>query len=176
MEIVTTKKRMVPYSFALLVYKFLINFNTGGFKERMGNLNSAFGQADSQWEQIFKCRLDSYIYKIIHFVFISRIFWGVGEGPDSPENPGKVSVSAPNPPKLWLWIWLKRSNSLIRLFSTFLCFEYRLWTLKWDSQNSIIRHMALNYIFLCGPCMPYPSIILWCALKHPPNLTPEYIL
>ncbi len=63
MTIVTiTKKRMVPYSFAQLVYKFLMYFNTGGFIERMGNLNLAFEEADSKWEQIFKCRLDSYIY------------------------------------------------------------------------------------------------------------------
>jgi hypothetical protein len=39
----------------------------------------------------------------------------------------KVSVSAPNPPKLCLLICYKFVGSLIRLFPAFLCFEYRLW-------------------------------------------------
>jgi hypothetical protein len=39
----------------------------------------------------------------------------------------KVSVSAPNPPKLCLGIRLKRVDSLSRrLFPAFICFEYRL--------------------------------------------------
>jgi hypothetical protein len=38
----------------------LKQWTIGGFTKRMGNLNSAFKKADSQWEQIFICRLESW--------------------------------------------------------------------------------------------------------------------
>jgi hypothetical protein len=34
--------------------------NTGGTTKRMVNLISAVGKADNQYEQIFKCRLESW--------------------------------------------------------------------------------------------------------------------
>jgi hypothetical protein len=34
--------------------------HTGGSSTRMGNLSSAFEKADSQWEQMFKCRLERW--------------------------------------------------------------------------------------------------------------------
>jgi hypothetical protein len=51
MEKVTTKKRRADPT--LLHNKFIIYFNTGGLIKWMGNLNSAFEKADSQWKQIF---------------------------------------------------------------------------------------------------------------------------
>jgi hypothetical protein len=61
-----------PYSFAQLVCKFLIYFNSGGIIKRIGNLNSTVEKTNSQWEQIFKCRLDNYIYNIYHPPPLSR--------------------------------------------------------------------------------------------------------
>jgi hypothetical protein len=35
-------------------------WTTGGSTMRTGNLSSAFEKANSQWEQIFKCRLECW--------------------------------------------------------------------------------------------------------------------
>jgi hypothetical protein len=37
----------------------LKQWSTGSFTEKMGNLSSSSEEANSQWEQIFKCRLES---------------------------------------------------------------------------------------------------------------------
>ncbi len=65
--------------------------------KRMGNLNSAFKKADSQGE---------------HPPPLQKIWEMDTKGVDRK----KVSVSAPNPPKLCLWIQLKSVDSLSRLF------------------------------------------------------------
>ncbi len=53
------KEESRSYSFAqLLSLQTQYLQYTGSFTTRMGNLSSAFEKADSQWKQIFKCRLE----------------------------------------------------------------------------------------------------------------------
>ncbi len=67
----TLSLRPLNRHLAILKNILELQWSTGGSVKRMGNLSSAFEKANSQWEQTFKCRLESWQRTPINIIFPS---------------------------------------------------------------------------------------------------------